>query len=170
MNTYVKRVREDSDFMYVYRKTCERDKESDGRVRLCKDREIPYVAKNLSSPQKVAELMFQLFEINQLADEYSYVLGFDAKGNLLGIMETSHGTVDTCICAPREIYQAALLMNASRIIVLHTHPSGSCEPSKLDLKNKETMKKAGELLHVPLLDYIILGRNEYYSAAEVQEI
>lgn len=170
VNTYVKRTKRDSNFVYTYQKVNRTMKESELRVQLCKDKEIPYVAKKLDNPQKISELMFNLFEINYLADEYLYLLSFDSQTNLLGIMEIAHGSVNLCISEPREVYQAALLMNATSIVLLHNHPSGDCKPSSEDIKNKEAIKKAGELLNVRLLDYIILGENEYYSAVERNEM
>lgn len=52
----------------------------------------------------------------------------------------------------------------------HFHPSGSCEISKSDEKNMKEVVSAGELLRVKVLDYIVLGQNEYYSAAEQNQI
>ena len=170
VNTYVKRTKVETNYAHTYRKMSEKEDANSLRVQLCKDKMIPYMANKLDEPQKIAELMFNLFEINYLADEYMYLLGFDSKANLLGIMEIAHGTVNECIASPREIFQAALLMNASFVVLLHNHPSGECTPSSDDMKSKERIQKAGELLNVRLLDYIVLGRNEYYSASERNEM
>ena len=49
-------------------------------------------------------------------------------------------------------------MNAAAVIVAHNHPSGDPDPSKDDWKLTKRLVKAGELLGVPVLDHLIVGR------------
>ena len=41
-------------------------------------------------------------------------------------------SVDAAVAHPREIFKAALLHNASNILVAHNHPSGDVSPSRED--------------------------------------
>ena len=59
----------------------------------------------------------------------------------------------------------ALLCGASGIILAHNHPSGDISPSELDMQIMTRIKAAGEMLSVPLLDFVICGEY-YYSAKE----
>ena len=59
--------------------------------------------------------------------------------------------------------QRALLCNASRIMIAHNHPSGNSEPSREDKKTTENIRKACDLIGIPLLDHIIIGEDEYFS-------
>lgn len=49
------------------------------------------------------------------------------------------------------------------VFVAHNHPSGDVSPSKMDMQVMTKIKDAGEILSVPLLDFIICGEC-YYSA------
>lgn len=57
----------------------------------------------------------------------------------------------------------ALLCGAFGIILAHNHPSGDVSPSDLDMQIMTRIKAAGEMLSVPLLDFVICGEC-YYSA------
>lgn len=45
----------------------------------------------------------------------------------------SQGTIDQAAVYPREIVKRALFNEASNIILVHNHPSGSPDPSKADI-------------------------------------
>jgi len=49
------------------------------------------------------------------------------------------------------------------IILGHNHPSGDSTPSSDDRSLTKEMREAGELMHIPLLDHIIVGDDQYYS-------
>ncbi|MDE7249041.1 MAG: hypothetical protein K2N82_03970, partial [Lachnospiraceae bacterium] len=63
----------------------------------------------------------------------------------------------------REIYYMALKHGAVKMILLHNHPSGDPQPSNEDITITQTMKKAGELMDIPLIDHIILGDGCFIS-------
>jgi len=46
--------------------------------------------------------------------------------------------------------------------MIHNHPSGSAEPSSEDEKIETALQKAGELLAIPVLDFLIIGENGWY--------
>lgn len=51
--------------------------------------------------------------------------------------------------------------------MVHTHPSGSVEPSPDDILTTQRIRSAGEILGIPLLDHIIIGDGaSYYSLSE----
>ena len=52
----------------------------------------------------------------------------------------------------------ALKAGAEEIVVAHNHPSGDLTPSKADLAATKRLREAGDLLSVPLLDHLILGK------------
>ena len=59
--------------------------------------------------------------------------------------------------------QAAILGNATRIILAHNHPSGSLKPSTVDNLLTERVKNAAKLFNITLLDHIIVTDSGYYS-------
>ena len=57
---------------------------------------------------------------------------------------------------PRDVYKAAVLSNASGLILAHNHPSGDPTPSGEDRALSEQLRAAGELMGVTLLDFVIV--------------
>lgn len=76
------------------------------------------------------------------------------------------GTATGAIIGMREIFMSAILCNAAEIICFHNHPSGDPSPSVADNLITEKIKKAGEIMDIPLRDHIILGEQGYYSYDE----
>lgn len=76
------------------------------------------------------------------------------------------GTVDACLIHPRDIFRFALLNNATFLIVGHNHPSGACFPSAIDIESSLALKKAGDLLQIPLVDHVIVTLSDHYSFAD----
>jgi DNA repair protein RadC len=67
----------------------------------------------------------------------------------------------------RLIFQAAIIANASGMIVAHNHPSGNLNPSESDSRLTQKIKNAGILVDIQLLDHLILTSDDnYYSFAD----
>ncbi len=75
------------------------------------------------------------------------------------------GTLTQASVFPREIIKVALLKNAASIIVGHNHPSGQTRPSSDDQAITKSLKRACELLEIPLLDHLIVG-DGFFSFAD----
>jgi proteasome lid subunit RPN8/RPN11 len=78
----------------------------------------------------------------------------------------TEGILDASIIDPREVFKPAIKNSASKIILVHNHPSGNPEPSKEDRETTEKLIVAGEVLGIKVLDYIIIGRDNYWSWKE----
>lgn len=91
--------------------------------------------------------------------EHFVTLMLDAKNRVIGIHTVSIGTLSAALVSPREVFKAAILANAAAIILGHNHPSGDTTPSPEDIQVTETLKKAGALLEIEVLDHVIIGEN-----------
>ena len=49
---------------------------------------------------------------------------------------------------------------------MHNHPSGDPTPSEADIRLTTRMASAGDLLHIPVMDHIVIGDHSYYSMRE----
>lgn len=125
----------------------------------------PVDSSQLDSPKKIVALMNDVFRLDKKAEEYIYMLAFDTKCKLLGVFELSHGTVNSSIVSPREIFIRALLAGASCIVLIHNHPSGDISPSPEDINVTKRVKVSGEVIGIPLIEHIIIG-NGYLSFME----
>jgi DNA repair protein RadC len=64
---------------------------------------------------------------------------------------------------PREVFKAAILANATRVIAVHNHPSGETTPSSADLEITKRLRSAGDLIGIPLLDHVIVTADAFHS-------
>ena len=76
------------------------------------------------------------------------------------------GSLNASIVHPREVFKAAILLNAASIVVAHNHPSGDPAPSREDREVTRTLNEAGRLLDIPLHDHVIVGAEGYFSFRE----
>jgi DNA repair protein RadC len=77
------------------------------------------------------------------------------------------GTVDQCICHPRDIFRFACQQNASNIILAHNHPSNCSKPSTEDIVLTKKLIKCGRLMQIPVIDHLILTDRSYSSFADM---
>ena len=117
---------------------------------------------NFNNPQSIYNMLCDVFQHNRQTEEYLYLLCFNTKGRLLGVFEVSHGTVNASLCNTREIFQKALLCNASNIVLAHNHPSGDTTPSKDDIAVYRKVKEAANIMGIGYIDNLIIG-DSYYS-------
>ena len=82
----------------------------------------------------------------------------------------SIGTLNSSLAHPREIMKAAFLSNAASILLFHNHPSGRLEPSKEDIALTNRIQQLCTLAGIPVLDHIILGKDQYYYSFREKDI
>ncbi|MCR5837189.1 MAG: JAB domain-containing protein [Lachnospiraceae bacterium] len=125
----------------------------------------------LDKPEKVIRMLNEVYHLNLQSEEYLYMLCFDNKMKILGIFEVSHGSIRNSYAGTREIFIKALLTNCSNIILVHNHVSGETEPSRADYKVCEEVKEAGALLGITLMDFMIIGKNDFdYLSFKCEEL
>ncbi len=124
---------------------------------LVKEKSFNYETKLLTTPQIVVDLLNNCFNLSNQSEEYVYMICLTTKGKPLGVFEVSHGTINTSLISTREVFIKALLCGAAQIILAHNHPSGDTNPSVQDLQVYEEMKRACNLMSIPLVDFIIVG-------------
>jgi DNA repair protein RadC len=130
-------------------------------------------SKNPVKKIKCAEDVFNLMH-DRLKDEkqeHFYIIMLDTKNNL--IVEPvliSKGILDASIIHPREVFKPAIKNSASKIILVHNHPSGIPEPSQEDLGITNKLMKTGEELGINILDHVIIGWDNWWSWLEDNKI
>ena len=80
------------------------------------------------------------------------------------------GTIDKSLVNPREVIKEAILINATRLIIMHNHPSGITTPSASDDETTKQIAESANLFNIKLLDHIIVGNDNYYSYMEEKRI
>lgn len=123
--------------------------------------------------------MTKQFTITHPAIAYEALKGFVTRRQehfIVLTLRTNHevirrhvvtkGLLNRALVHPREVFYPAIKDNAAAIIVAHNHPSGNTEPSREDVEVTARLRSAGEILGIPVLDHVIVGRRGYYSFLE----
>lgn len=98
--------------------------------------------------------------------EYFYIICLNRANLAVGFHQISAGGISGTVTDSRLIFQAALLSNASGIILCHNHPSGNLNPSTQDIEITQKIKRAGAILDISIIDHVILTEDSYYSFAD----
>ncbi len=95
--------------------------------------------------------------------EHFNALYLNSRNQLLGIETVSIGTINKAAIYPRDIIKSALLLQATALILMHNHPSGSLEPSPEDKNITRLIMRAARLFGIKVLDHLVIGEGGYYS-------
>jgi DNA repair protein RadC len=91
------------------------------------------------------------------------VVALDARNRPLSRHLVAVGTLASCVVHPREVFAPLLRRRAAAAILVHNHPSGDATPSPEDLDLTDRLTRAGQLLGIPVLDHLVIGREGYFS-------
>ena len=119
---------------------------------------------SMTDSNKVVEFINAAIQPQTFAEERMYIIALSTKGDVIGYIEHSKGSLNSSLVDVAGIFKFALLCNACSIILTHNHPSGSTAPSQEDIQVTRRVKDAGDLLSVPLLDHIITTPSGDYNS------
>jgi DNA repair protein RadC len=102
--------------------------------------------------------------VGQTSERF-YVISVDARNRLNNVTLISRGTLDESAVYPREVVKAAVLNQASAVILTHNHPGGTLKPSPGDLEVTRHIAEGLEFINVAVMDHIIVAGDTYYSFA-----
>lgn len=109
----------------------------------------------ISGPAQMRDLLMPWAGKKQ---ESFIVITLDGAHKPIRVIEVSKGLLNRTIVHPREVFVEAITDRAAAIIVGHNHPSGLVEPSAEDRDITHRLKEAGDIIGIPLLDHVIVGR------------
>lgn len=121
---------------------------------------------SIQSPADAANLL--MYEMMNLEQEHLRVILLNTRNRVITVPTVYVGSLNTSVVRLAEVFKPAIVHNAAAIIVCHNHPSGDCSPSPEDVSVTRHLVQAGEMLSIPVLDHIILGRHRFVSMKERQ--
>ncbi|MDP9955036.1 DNA repair protein RadC [Epilithonimonas hungarica] len=123
--------------------------------------------RSISSSADAVEVFRAHFDADEMDYRESFfALYLNQANKVLGIKKISECGISSTLVDVRIVMQAALLCNASAIIVAHNHPSGNLKPSSCDIKMTSQIKEAAKILSLNLLDQVILTSDSHFSFAD----
>ena len=125
-------------------------------------------SKNQTKKIACSEDVFNYFHeiLKDKKQEYFYILMLNTLNHIIGEQLISKGGLDSSLAHPREIFKEAIKNSAAKIILIHNHPSGIVQPSKMDEHITDRFNESGKLLKIKVMDHVIIGKEEYYSFRE----
>ncbi len=133
-------------------------------VKLVREKNAIYGTKAITGPGDLASVVKRF-----LADtdrEVFLTVNFSTANTINSIHIVSIGSLDRAIVHAREVFKAAILSNASSIALVHSHPSGSLNPSLEDIDITRKLVQCGEILGIKVIDHIIVANDRHLSFAE----
>lgn len=129
------------------------------------------IGRQVASPQTLAVIVAALpvggGRLDSAAVEYFGVLMLDTKRRITAFAILGMGTLDGCLVHPREVFRAAIVAQASAVLVFHNHPSGDPAPSGDDSALTIRLAAAGVHIGIDVLDHCIVGaEGRYFSFKE----
>ncbi len=140
-------------------------KDKDGFMKLNRIQTIPV---RYSNPEgiylgynDIVEIIEGMFHLSSQATEYMYLMGFDTRMHVLGIMELGHGSEHELKFEMRDLFAGLILMRATRFVLVHNHVHGVVLPSNGDQIRTIQVQQASQLMGFHFLNHIIVGDNTY---------
>lgn len=135
------------------------------RLRLS-EAEPLYSTESITSPEIAAKVMAGA--LAEMDREYCCVVNLDGSNHPINFNIVSIGDINHAYVPVQNVFKSAILSNASSIMLLHNHPSGSLNPSKDDIELTRRVIEAGAIMNIPVIDHLIVigGTAELVSIRE----
>ena len=96
-------------------------------------------------------------------EEFFKIVYLDRANRILEVETIARGTVDQASIYPREVVKSAINKDASAVIFVHNHPSGSSKPSQFDIDITKRLISACKIVDITPLGHIIIFSHGHIS-------
>lgn len=117
--------------------------------------------KSFLEYENIVKFLNEKYYMNQLNEEYMYVISLNCQMIPLGIFQISHGNWFSTDLKMRELGIFLLLTGAERFIIAHNHPTGNCIPSESDFKITNKMNEFSDLIDIQLIQHFVIGKDDW---------
>ena len=118
------------------------------------------------SPEDAYKAVEKVFNLSSKTKEHFGIFTLSTKNKIIGAHIIHIGSLNASIVHPREVFQQAILNNASAIVLFHNHPSGVPTPSPEDIEVTNRLVEGGKILGIDVLDHLIIGEGKFISLKE----
>ena len=114
-----------------------------------------YSNEPITDSDKAVQVMAKA--LAEMDREYVCVVNLDTRKHPINFNIVSIGDIDQAQIPIQNVFKTAILSNAKSVLALHSHPSGSLDPSRPDLEVTKRMVQAGNIIGIPVTDHIIVA-------------
>lgn len=115
----------------------------------------------IKSPEDIANLFMQ--ELRYEKKEIMKLVILNTKNIVQKIINISLGATNSASVEPKEILLEAIKCQATKIILIHNHPSGDPTPSQADYRVTDRIYECADIMGIELLDHVVIGDGKYES-------
>lgn len=120
--------------------------------------------KPMNNPEAAVRVLGKW--LSEMDRELFCVVNLNTNLTPINMNVVSMGALNMAYVHPRETMKSAILSNSAYLMLVHNH-LGSLNPSKEDIEVTDRIQSAASLMGIPVLDHIIVGRNqEFFSLRE----
>ena len=120
----------------------------------------------INKSQAAVDLLKLIWEDDVDHCESFYLLLLNRANKVLGSKLISKGGCSGTVVDPKIIFQAALLANATGLILAHNHPSGNTKPSESDIRITRKIVEGGKIMEISVLDHLIVTSESFFSFSD----
>ena len=120
--------------------------------------------QKITSSKSVYEVMQPI--IGELKHEEFWILYLNNSNKIIQKFQLSKGGITGTLVDIRLVLGKALELNATGLILVHNHPSGTLKPSEADKQITKKLKTAAESMDIKVLDHVIVTEKAYFSFAD----
>ena len=141
-------------------------------VKLAYRHKVPYRERKRVNDSVVAYCILKETYPDEQIDhkEIFKALYLNRANHAVGCLTISEGGISGAVADIRLIFQGAVLLNATSLILTHNHPSGTLQPSRQDISLTKKTMEAGRIMGIDIVDHLILTREGYYSLKDNGDI
>ncbi len=119
----------------------------------------------ITSPEDIARIFVpRLADLNK---EILVVILLNTANRIIKEVVVSEGNLNSSVIHPREVFKPAIDELSTSIILVHNHPSGNPEPSRMDIEVTKQIYQAGEIIGIKLLDHVIIAGDKFISMVQL---
>lgn len=119
--------------------------------------------------ERVFKVMHQILmgeEENDQSREHFWVISLFNNHRIMNIELISMGSMSRTIAEPLEAFSVPFQKKATKVILVHNHPSGELTPSEEDKDITDKLIQCGKVIHCPVIDHLIISTDNYFSFAD----
>ena len=115
----------------------------------------------ITKPYDLAKIMME--ELRFEKKEIIKIVILNNKNEIIKIKNIAQGGTNFANIDMKEVLAEPIKMEASKIILVHNHPSGDATPSENDIDFTNYLYDVANLLQIRLVDHLVIGNKTYTS-------
>lgn len=123
---------------------------------------VDTTVKKIKTTEDVANLF--MTEMSNEKREIAKLLILNTKNIIMKIVDLSIGGTNYAVLEPKIVLEEPIKLQASKIILVHNHPSGDPTPSNQDFQATDRIYEAASIMGIQLLDHVVIGKNNKFQS------